>query len=92
MKHIDVMTKIVSLLLLASLAVFAQDPSAQSPATLNAAVPSLVNFAGVLTDSTGKPLSGVVGVTFCLYREQQGGVPLWSRPRTFIPINLDTIR
>jgi hypothetical protein len=43
----------------------------------NAVVPSLVSFSGVLTDINGKPLSGLVGVTFSLYQEQQGGPALW---------------
>jgi hypothetical protein len=43
----------------------------------HAVVPPLVNFAGVLTDLNGKPMTGVVGVTFYLYQEQQGGAPLW---------------
>jgi hypothetical protein len=42
-----------------------------------AQVPPLVNFSGVLADVNGKPLTGVVGVTFSLYQEQQGGSPLW---------------
>jgi len=41
------------------------------------AVPSFVNFAGMLSDSNGKALSGTVGVTFALYKEEQGGSPLW---------------
>ena len=40
-------------------------------------VPRLVKFSGTATDETGKPFSGVVGVTFSLYKEQQGGAPLW---------------
>jgi hypothetical protein len=40
-------------------------------------VPPLVNFSGVLADLNGKPLTGVVGVTFSLYQERQGGSPLW---------------
>jgi hypothetical protein len=42
-----------------------------------AQVPPLVNFSGVLADVNGKALTGVVGVTFSLYQEQQGGSPLW---------------
>lgn len=42
-----------------------------------AAVPTLVQFGGTLTDASGKPLTGVVGVSFLLYKEQQGGAPLW---------------
>jgi hypothetical protein len=42
-----------------------------------AQVPPLVNFSGVLADVNGKALTGVVGVTFSLYQEQQDGSPLW---------------
>jgi hypothetical protein len=40
-------------------------------------VPTLVNFKGVLTDVNGKPLTGIVGVTICFYKDEQGGSPLW---------------
>jgi trimeric autotransporter adhesin len=40
-------------------------------------VPRLVRFSGVAVDEWNKPQSGVVGITFALYKEQQGGAPLW---------------
>jgi trimeric autotransporter adhesin len=40
-------------------------------------VPALVNFGGTLHDAEGKPLSGLVGITFALYKEAEGGAPLW---------------
>jgi hypothetical protein len=43
----------------------------------NVVVPPLVSFSGVLTGTNGKPLTRVVGVTFLLYQDQQGGAPLW---------------
>jgi hypothetical protein len=49
----------------------------QTMATNATVVPPLVRFNSALTDGTGEPLSGVVGVTFYLYREQTGGSPLW---------------
>jgi hypothetical protein len=52
----------------------AQQPAA---ASANVAVPLMVNFSGVLTDVNGKPLTGTVGVTFYLYKDSQGGAPLW---------------
>jgi hypothetical protein len=58
-------------LLLCSLMGSAQSTSATS------LVPPLVNFSAVLTDVNGKPLTGVVGVTFSLYKDQQNGSPLW---------------
>jgi hypothetical protein len=41
------------------------------------AVPPMVKFAGVLIDDSGKPPAGSVKVTFSLYRDQQGGAPIW---------------
>ena len=61
---------------------------AQSSAAVNsgsAVVPSLVSFSGVLTDLNGKPMTGVVGVTFALYKESQGGVPLWLEMQNVYP-------
>jgi Chaperone of endosialidase len=39
--------------------------------------PALVSFTGVLKDETGKPLTGVQGVTFALYKSQSEGPALW---------------
>jgi len=50
-------------------------------------VPPLVNFSGTLTDINGKPLSGTVGVTFLLYKESQGGSPLWMETQNVQPDN-----
>src|SRR4051812_11997966 len=54
---------------------FAQQSSSVPSPT--ATVPSLINFSGTLTDLNGKPLAGTVGVTFYLYKDDQGGAPLW---------------
>jgi len=40
-------------------------------------VPTLVNFSGTLFAVNGKALTGTAGVTFYLYKDQQGGSPLW---------------
>jgi hypothetical protein len=37
----------------------------------------VVKFSGALKDSGGKPLSGVVGVTFSVYKDPEGGAALW---------------
>jgi len=61
-------------------------PAQQTVATAtNGIVPPLVNFGGVLTDLNGKPLTGVVGVTFCLYQDQQGGSPVWLETQNVHP-------
>src|SRR4029077_6850521 len=40
-------------------------------------VPRLVKFAGTLKDELGKPRTGVVGITFAIYKDQEGGAALW---------------
>jgi hypothetical protein len=49
---------------------FAVSLSAQQAAlvTANAVVPPVIKFSGVLTDTSNKPLTGTVGVTFSLYQ------------------------
>jgi hypothetical protein len=38
----------------------------------------LVRFNGFAFDAANKPLTGVAGVTFAIYTEQNGGAPLWQ--------------
>jgi len=56
---------------------FVQSQQLAPASNASAAVPPLVRFSGTLTDVTGKPLTGVVGVTFLLYKDEQGGAPVW---------------
>jgi len=62
------------LLLSCAVPALAQQPAGSAA---NPLVPPLVSFSGSLADLNGKPLSGTVGVTFFLYKDQQGGSPLW---------------
>jgi hypothetical protein len=64
---------------------FAQQSPAASVSGLTAPVPTLVNFGGTLTDGNGKPLTGIVGVTFYLYKDQQSSVPLWMETQNVQP-------
>lgn len=41
------------------------------------AVPRLIKFSGTVKAADGSPRTGVVGITFALYAEQDGGTPLW---------------
>jgi hypothetical protein len=69
---------VVTSILLLSFSLFSQpQQAAVSSPNANATVPPLVKFSGTLNDSTGKPLNGVVGVTFSLYQDERGGSPLW---------------
>jgi hypothetical protein len=65
-----------ALLLALALSASAQTSSANSGST-TVQVPRLIRFSGVAVDESSKPQSGVVGITFALYQEQQGGAPLW---------------
>src|SRR5215471_9459903 len=64
---------------------FAWWSPAQSAGSQPAGVPPLVNFSGRLTDVSGKPLTGVVGVTFLLYKDEQGGAPVWLETQNVTP-------
>ena len=50
---------------------------AQQPTANGVIVPRLIRFSGMLRDSTGKPLQGTVGITFALYKDEEGGAALW---------------
>jgi hypothetical protein len=66
----------VSLLSVLACATLAQTASPNSsPASTQ--VPRLIRFSGVAQDETRNPMTGVVGITFSLYEDQQGGSPLW---------------
>jgi len=51
-----------------------QDPGGIGPGV---AVPRLIKFGGAFLDQAGKPMTGVHGLTVAVYKEQQGGAPLW---------------
>ncbi len=44
----------------------------------NQAVPRLIKVNGALKDATGQPRTGIVGMTFSIYRDSSGGSPLWQ--------------
>ena len=84
MSRIRVRMSLSILLVCGSFAMWAQQ------STDNGVVPPLVRFNGTLTDDNGKPPTGSVGVTFSLYREQQGGAPLWVETQNVQPTSLAT--
>jgi len=54
--------------------------------SLNAQVPQLINYQGVLTNASGNPLNGSFSINFSLYSVPSGfGVLLWSETQT-IPV------
>lgn len=75
-KFTEFLANLALLMLLFTLAAMGQTASI---------VPTLVNFKGMLTDVNGKPLTGTVGVTFFLYKEAEGGAPLWMETQNVQP-------
>jgi len=61
-------------ILLLAAAMNAQQAATSSTTTV---VPQLVNFSGKATDAQGKPVSGIAGITFSIYKDQYEGAPLW---------------
>ena len=50
----------------------------QAPTVASSApVPQLVNYSGKPTDEQGRPIAGIAGITFSIYKDQYDGVPLW---------------
>jgi hypothetical protein len=70
-------------LALLTLSLVAVSPSQQASTT---AVPNLVNYSGtlVLSEGVGVPAK-MVGVTFAIYRQQDGGAPLWLETQNVTP-------
>jgi hypothetical protein len=54
--------------------------SAPTPAAASAptVVPALVPYSGVALNAEGKPLSGESSITFLIFKDQQGGEPLFT--------------
>jgi hypothetical protein len=55
----------------------AQTATAPIASVIASAPPHFVRFNGTAKDLNGSPVTGVAGVTFALYAEQNGGAPLW---------------
>ena len=71
---------LLALFLMCGLSASAQDQVAAQPTT--SAVPNLLRYGGVLKDANGAVLaSQTVGITFALYKQQDGGVALWTETR-----------
>jgi hypothetical protein len=47
-------------------------------------VPHMVLFNGVTKDASGKPVTGTLGITFAIYKDEEGGAPLWMEVQNAI--------
>ena len=85
---------LLATLLLAFIALWglvSQSPAQQkAPAPItgsDSVVPGLMRFSGSLRDSIGKPITDISGVTFLVYKDEQGGAPLWMETQNVQPDN-----
>jgi hypothetical protein len=63
----------------------AQQSQTPTAPTSQQVVPTLMNFSGTLIDLNDKAITGVTGVTFSLYKDANGGVPLWMEIQNVQP-------
>ena len=59
--------------------------SGASAPSASVQVPRLIRFSGIAKDAAGKPLAGVVGITFSLYKDAQGTAPIWIETQNVRP-------
>jgi hypothetical protein len=79
-----VMRSLTYAVLLFTVSVMVVVSQAQQPTTT--AVPNLINYGGtlVLSNGVGVPAK-TVGVTFAIYRQEEGGAPLWLETQNVTP-------
>ena len=78
-RRVSVCTLTVGLLLGAcALAQVQVDAQQSSQPASTATVPRLIRIQGAVRDEAGKPLSGRVGVTFSLYKDQSDHEVVWQ--------------
>ena len=62
-----------------------ETPSVSGSASPVVSAARLMKVSGVLNDAAGQPLTGVTGLTLSLYKDQQGGNPLWMETQNVQP-------
>jgi trimeric autotransporter adhesin len=71
-----ILVKMTAAILFGTLSLCAQNATSAATAAVTG-VPRLVNYSGKATDVRSKPLSGIMGITFAIYKDQEGGATLW---------------
>src|SRR6516165_6192488 len=54
-------------------------------ATASGAVPNLIKYGSVLKEGSGAVITALSGVTFLIYKDEQGGAPLWMETQNVQP-------
>src|SRR5271166_6320335 len=78
------MRRLLSISLLLSTFLAGSIGSAQQASTT--AVPNLIRYSGTLKDAQGAvPSEKTLGVTFAIYKQQDGGAPVWQETQNVTP-------
>src|SRR5215467_10085099 len=67
------------------LGVVAQESQTTKGLARSQVVPNMISYSGILKDANGKNIYRATGVTFLLYRDQEGGAPVWLETQTITP-------
>jgi len=62
-----------------------QSLTAPGGATASGAVPNLIKYSSVLKDGSSSAITALSGVTFLIYKDEQGGTPLWMETQNVQP-------
>ena len=62
-----------------------QSGTVQGGAPASGAVPNLIRYSGVLKDTSGAVITTLSGVTFLIYKDEQGGTALWMETQNVQP-------
>jgi hypothetical protein len=76
------LSSISQVVLLCSLVLTSAASSQTTPIT---SVPNLIRYVGALKDAQGAPVSSIVAVTFAIYKQQDGGAPVWQETQNVTP-------
>jgi hypothetical protein len=49
-------------------------------------IPTMINYQGYLTDSSGTPLNGSLSMIFAIYDAASGGTQLWTETQPSVPV------
>ncbi len=60
-------------------------PVSFAQTSASASVPNFIRYEGTLHDSRGVAASTTAGVTFAIYKQQEGGAPVWMETQNVTP-------
>ena len=82
-------SKFIFMLIFTLVVMFASVSSSRAQEAVPAAaaaesVPRLIQFNGILKDTSARPVGGAASVTFAIYSESEGGAAIWSETQNVL--------